>query len=237
MRSDPDLFDDAVVRTVLSAPHVVRRPWLEQELNRLLGEPDCRIVLVTGSPGAGKSVLLAGLADAHPASLRYFLRQDSIVAHRSNDVHSLLAAVGHQFAGRHPQLIDAAELGIKVTQSVEHVASGASVAGVRAEEIVASPFRATAVEVRQELGAVAGSVVGVEARRVVVDLRAMDWRDVQHLALFGPLDALVAADPQARVLLVIDALDEGAAATVGIAAVAGVVPAALERAADRGLGP
>jgi WD40 repeat protein len=203
-----DLFDDQLVQSVLSRPHLVPRPWLERRIDAHLNDPACRIVLVTGEPGAGKSVLLARLAVEWPDSLRYFLRGGGMQPHRSGDVHSFLESIGHQLAARHPQLFTTADLTIKVVQSAERVAPGGRVVGIKADEVLASPFRRTALEVRQDLDQVEGAVSAVEARRVVVDLRSLDWRDVQHLALLGPLDALAAADPPARLLLVIDALDE-----------------------------
>lgn len=208
---EADMFDDRVVERLLDVPHHRPRPWLEQRVASLLRDADCRIVLITANPGAGKSVLLAGLAAASPDSLRYFLRWDSIQPRRAGDVHSFLEAVGHQLAARFPELQLDADLVVEVEQSIREVGSTARVVGVRAEEVVASPFHRTAIKVRQTLGSVEGGASGLEVGRLVTDLRAMDWRDVQHLALFGPLRALSSRrSHQDYVLLLIDALDESA---------------------------
>lgn len=45
-----------------TSSHVVARPRLGERLTETLADPGCRIVLVTGDAGAGKSVLLARLA-------------------------------------------------------------------------------------------------------------------------------------------------------------------------------
>ncbi len=206
-----DLFDDDIVGEILSLPHPVPRAWLSDRIQGLLDDEDCRIVLVTGEAGSGKSVLLARLAAGHDGSLRYFLRKDGYRPHRSGDAHSLLEAAGHQLASRHPDLFLKEDLTLRVLQSAERVEPTARVVGIRAEQIIASPFRRTALEIRQDLREVSGEVVGVQAERVVLDLRAMDWRDVQHLALLGPLEALAAVRPRTRVLLVVDALEESPA--------------------------
>jgi WD40 repeat protein len=208
---EPDMFDDHVVERLLDVSHHRPRPWLEQRVTSLLRDPDCRIVLITADPGAGKSVLLAGLAAAHPDSLRYFLRWDSVHPRRAGDVHSFLEAVGHQLAARFPELQLDADLVVEVEQSVQQVGPTGRVVGVRAEEVWASPFRRTAIKVRQTLGSVEGGASGLEVGRLVIDLRAMDWRDVEHLALLGPLRAMSSRRPHHDyVLLLIDALDESA---------------------------
>jgi WD40 repeat protein len=222
------LFDDQVVAHLLAVPHRQLRPWLEQRVAGLLGEAGCRIVLITGDPGAGKSVLLAGLAAAHPGSLRYFLRWDSVQPRRASDVHSFLEAVGHQLAARFPELQLDEDLVVEVDQSVGDVGEASRVVGVRAEQVWASPFRRTAIRVRQTLGSVQGEASGLEVGQLVTDLRAMDWRDVQQLALLGPVHALDARGSRpGSVLLLIDALDESAAGLGEWLAACPVLPASL----------
>jgi WD40 repeat protein len=219
----PDQFDDELIAQLLAVEDYVARPWLERRVLDACDQPGCRIVLVTGEPGAGKSVLLASLARADPRSLRYFLRRDSVRTHRAGDVHSFLESVGQQLATRYPELYLDSDLVVEVTQSAGAVATGGLVVGIRADEVVASPFRRTAVRVSQELGQVAGAAVGMEIGRLTVDLRAMDWRNVQHLALLGPVRGMARVEHAGeRVLLLIDALDES---TAGVAEWLAALPA------------
>ena len=46
------------------------------EVNDQLGMPDCRFVLLTAAPGAGKSTFMAQLAKDHEDWPRYFIRRD-----------------------------------------------------------------------------------------------------------------------------------------------------------------
>ncbi|MCO1575681.1 ATP-binding protein [Crossiella sp. SN42] len=184
----------------------VDRGWLRAEVEAAL---DRGHVLVTGEPGAGKTSLLAALAEGHPDWLRYFARRDSRTTLAGTDVQSFLLAVGHQLARQRPEVFQPERLGVVVRQRVENVAAGGRVVGIRIEDLTASPFHRTAVlEVEQRLGGVAGSVSGVEIGRANLEPRLLEPDNLAHLALLDPAEALHRLDPAARIVILVDALDE-----------------------------
>ena len=72
-----DLFFRATVRSyVEDNPRFLRRDWLAEEVEARLDNPDCRFLLLTAEPGAGKSTFLAQLAYDHPKRPVYFIRRD-----------------------------------------------------------------------------------------------------------------------------------------------------------------
>jgi hypothetical protein len=70
--SSPDegLFYEALIRAYL-AQRFVERPWLAEQIQLNLAEQACRLLLLTVVPGAGKTALMAWLADQHPRWPRY----------------------------------------------------------------------------------------------------------------------------------------------------------------------
>jgi len=67
-------FSDLVNRYMAD---FVGRVRLVDRLERLMAEPDCHIVMLTGAPGVGKTALVAHLAAEHTDWFCYFIRRDS----------------------------------------------------------------------------------------------------------------------------------------------------------------
>jgi hypothetical protein len=61
-----DLFYSDLIAHFVNAPNAVSRGWLQQEVGARVEQPDCRFVLLTGEPGAGKTGVMTGLAAANP---------------------------------------------------------------------------------------------------------------------------------------------------------------------------
>ncbi|MFE9750462.1 AAA family ATPase [Saccharothrix saharensis] len=188
----------------------VRRDWLHERVERALADGDSRYVLVTGEPGAGKTSLLAGLADAHPDWLRYFVRRDSRTALAGGDVASFLLSVGHQLASQRPEVFARDRLEIVVRQHVDAVEAGGSAVGIRIGDLTASPFHRTATLALEQrvTGRVSGSVSGIEIGTANLEPRLLEPDNLAHLALIGPAEVLAAEDPDARIVVLVDALDE-----------------------------
>jgi hypothetical protein len=68
-------FDDVVAAH--TGPEFVERRWLEDDIESALEDADCRYVLLTAEPGAGKTCLIAAMAHRRPERPRYFARRDS----------------------------------------------------------------------------------------------------------------------------------------------------------------
>jgi WD40 repeat protein len=204
-----DIGAEALVRSYVNAnPRFVERPWLSDVVDEHLKDRDCRFLLLTGDPGAGKTALIAWLGKQHPSWLRYFIRRDSREPLSGGDGQSLLFAIGHQLARQRPRLFDPSRLEVVVRQHVGDVGPGGRVVGVRIEDLQVSPFYDTALHVEQEGGRVDGAIAGVEAGRVVAHERLLDLQTLQYLALIDPARVLLEEDDAARIVVLVDALDE-----------------------------
>ena len=203
-----DVFAEALVASYVDDPRFVPRPWLLNQVQAALDEPQARFVLLTGEPGSGKSALMAHLGRLHAERPRYFLRRDSMAALQGGDARTFLFAVGHQLAHLHPSLFDPRRLEVVVRQRAESIASGGQMIGIKVKDLQASPFYATALEVTQSGGALEGEMVGISAARVTLEPRLLDLSNLQYLALLDPAEALFEQDPNARIVILLDALDE-----------------------------
>jgi hypothetical protein len=203
-----ELFYDDVVRQYVDEPRYVRRTRLEETIIERLSRPFCRYVLLVGKPGAGKSGVMAGLADGHPGWLRYFIRRDSTTPLSGGDAVSVLLRIGHQLAARHPELFDPQRLEVVVTQRVAAAGPGASVVGVRIEDLAVSPFHRTAIRVEQHVGDLGGRLVGLDVAHATVEPRLLTEDNLQYLALLDPAAVLAAAVPDGLVVVLVDAMDE-----------------------------
>jgi WD40 repeat protein len=204
-----DLFSDVLVRSYVDEdPRFVERPWLAELIEERLADPNCRFLLLTGEPGSGKTGLVAWLARRSEQWPRYFIRRDSQVPLNSGDARSLLFAVGHQLAALRPRIFHPDKLELVVRQRVGEVAAGGRAVAIRVEDLEVSPFYETALHVEQEAGLVAGELAGIEAGRLVAEERFLELSNLQYLALLDPAELLLAEEPEARIVILVDALDE-----------------------------
>src|SRR5512147_2391633 len=101
-----ELFYEPLLQRYLDAPGTIARDWLHEEVEKRLALADCRFVLLTGEPGAGKTGFMAALARTRPEALRYFIRLDSTTPLSGGDATSLLLRTGHQLAHLRPEIFD-----------------------------------------------------------------------------------------------------------------------------------
>ncbi|MDQ1015679.1 hypothetical protein [Streptomyces afghaniensis] len=149
------------------------------------------------------------MARARPDRLRYFFRRDSRTALTGGDVQSFLLAIGHQLARARPELFELEHLSVVIKQHIDSVGVEGRVVGIRIEDLSVSPFQRTAaLELEQRIGDVAGTVSGVEIGTARLEPRLLDPDNLAHLALIGPARVLAAQDPEARIVILLDALDE-----------------------------
>ncbi|MGV9352596.1 hypothetical protein [Streptomyces misionensis] len=200
-------FEDVI--RVRTEADFVEREWLYDEIEQALESDECQYVLVTGEPGAGKTSLLAGIARAHPDRLRYFFRRDSRTAVTGGDTESFLMSIGHQLARTRPELFEPERLSVVVQQHIDSVQAEGRVVGIRIDDLKVSPFHHTAaLEVQQRVRDVEGTVTGVEIGTANLEPRLLDPDNLAHLALIGPAQVLAEQDPEARIVILLDALDE-----------------------------
>ncbi|MFD6326346.1 hypothetical protein ACFWOL_26570 [Streptomyces sp. NPDC058442] len=207
-RPRPDRAFEDVVRAC-TGPDFVERGWLYDDIERALETEGHQYVLVTGEPGAGKTSLLAGIARAHPDRLRYFFRRDSRTAVTGGDTESFLLSIGHQLARARPELFEPEHLSIAVQQHIDSVQATGRVVGIKIDDLKVSPFHRTAtLEAEQRVGDLAGELTGVEIGTAHLEPRLLDPDNLAHLALIGPARVLAEQDPEARIVILLDALDE-----------------------------
>jgi hypothetical protein len=205
-------FDDLIQER--TGADFVERKWLTAELSRHAKQE--RYTLIIGEPGAGKTTLLAGLARDNPDWLRYFVRRDSITSLVGSDLTTFLLAVGHQLARSRPTLFEPQKLEVVVQQKIGLAAPGSSVVGIRIDDLVASPFHRTArLTVEQHVTRLEGDVTGIEVGRAYIEPRLLEPATLAELALYAPAAVLTQDDPEARIVIVIDALDELARDSTG----------------------
>ncbi len=198
-------FSDLITRYTAD---FVGREWLAKQVNALLDDPGCRFVVLTGGPGVGKTAFLAHLAATHPQWPRYFIRRDSRDLLRPGDANTFLLTIGGQLATLYPHLFHPENLEVVVRQRIGSVAAGGEATAVRIDELRASPFYSVALRVEQEIQWVAGKATAVEISRLVSDARLLQMQDLQYLGLLDPARLLAQTDPEVRIVVLVDALDE-----------------------------
>jgi tetratricopeptide (TPR) repeat protein len=186
----------------------VGREWLVEQVQALLDDPGCRFVVLTGGPGVGKTAFLAHLAATHPQWPRYFIRRDSKDLIRPGDANTFLLTIGGQLATLYPSLFYPEILEVVVHQRIGKVKSGGEATAVRIKELHASPFYRVALLAEQEIRQVAGKAVAVEIGRLVSEPRLVQMQDLQYLGLLDPARVLARENPEARIVVLVDALDE-----------------------------
>jgi len=184
----------------------VGREWLVERVDSFLAEKKHRTLVLSGGPGIGKTAFLAHLAERNPRWLRYFIRRDSREFLRPADARTFLLAVGVQLAEQRPELFETDPL--KVRQQIGSVESGGEVVGAEVAEVKVSPFAKLALEVQQEVGTVQGRVLGLKVGKLEAEARNLSMQDLQHLALVDPARRLATFEPEAEIVVLVDALDE-----------------------------
>ena len=192
----------------LRADDFVRRPALERCLDELRSDQDCRIVLLTGVPGSGKSAFLANLALREPSCLCHFIRRDHQTRLQSGDAKTLLLNVGKQFSRRYPDIFATEQVQINAKVVSRRVESLGEVVGAKIGSLIANPFRATSIAATVEVEEVEGRVTSVEIDRLIEDGRLLPVADLLRMGLLDPLAKLERRGSGERITILIDALDE-----------------------------
>jgi hypothetical protein len=205
----PDtVFFSDVVRRHVDGLRFVRRDWLAREVTDRVDDPACRMLLLTGEPGAGKSAFIAQLAADDPACLTYFIRRDQRSPLASSSARAVLLRLGFQFAALYPDLFAPDQVRVVVEQRIGTVEHGGAAVAAEVGRILASPFHRTVVQVLQDVDRAEGDVTGLRVGQWVDDPALLEVDDLAAMALLDPARALYARAPQDRVVVLIDALDE-----------------------------
>jgi len=200
-----DLFFSATVRSYVNNPRFLRRDWLAHELDACLSSPDCRFVLLTAAPGAGKSTFIAQLAHDHADWPVYFIRRDQRTPLGDVSARSFLLHIGYQLAALHPQVFEPERVKMVVEQRVRAVEAGGAVVAANVERLLASPFYQQVVWIRQQIEVNGGDVTGLRVGEWVAAPRLLPLNDLQYMALIDPVQALFDNHPDRRIVILVDA--------------------------------
>jgi tetratricopeptide (TPR) repeat protein len=205
---DDDLFFNDLIESYVKSNRFVERHWLLEKIEKHISDRDCRIILLTAEPGAGKTAFMAWLANQHADWLRYFIRKDSKEVLRGGDAQSFLLTIGHQLAIVHPSIFKPDKLEVIVEQRLGKITSTGSAVGISVDELYTSPFYQTSLSVRQDAETIEGKLTGVSIKKLVADARLLPNEKLQYLGLFDPAKILSKADATAKIIILIDGLDE-----------------------------
>jgi hypothetical protein len=97
-----------------------------------------------------------------------------------------------------------------VRQHIETVEAGGHAVGIRIDDLTVSPFcqAAAALVLDQEITTAAGAVSAVEINTAGLEPRLLEPDNLAQLALIQPAEVLLQEDPSARIVILLDALDE-----------------------------
>ena len=198
-----DLFFRETVRRYIQARRFVRRDWLAREVTGAMADRSCRMLLLTGQPGAGKSGIVAQLAEEHPDWPVYFIRRDQRSPLSAASARAVLLRVGFQLAVLRPELFSTEQVRVVVEQRIGEVMRDGSAVAAEVERILSSPFHKTVVHIQQEVARNRGAVTGLRVREWVADPRMLSLDDLAAMALLDPAAALRRTDPDARIIIML----------------------------------
>ncbi|HEU5386718.1 MAG TPA: WD40 repeat domain-containing protein [Streptosporangiaceae bacterium] len=207
------LFDELLVSQLAGGSRRVDRVWLTGRVKAHLNDDQCRIVLLTGGPGTGKSTAMAHLAQERPDWPRYFIRRigetDTDVYRHEGGLASFLTVVGFQLLALYPDAFPAEEAPLVDAEvDVSRVGPGADVAAIRIAEYFASPFRPGRLRARLQAAVVEGRATAVEIGKMIVDVATTNPVALESPALLEPLAELARSRSGERVVVLLDGLDE-----------------------------
>jgi WD40 repeat protein len=206
-----ELFDQPLIGRLAGDRRRRDRDWLTGLIRKHLADPGCRIVLLTGAPGTGKSTVMAHLAEQHRDWPRYFIRRagesDSDAHLHEGGVTSFLTQIGFQLLELRPNLFSPLGLDLVAELDVAEVEAEGDVSVLRVAEWFANPFRRRAIRALLKAGKVKGRASVVEIGRLVTDA-GMAPMELEKAALGDPLRKLAADQPSEHVVVLLDGLDE-----------------------------
>jgi hypothetical protein len=209
-----DVTFESLVREYVNEPYYLERPWLIQAVETAIADPACRFALLVAPPGAGKTAFAAGLAARRPDWIRYFIRRDQRTRLSDTGAVPFLLRVGYQLAWFYPELFLPEDstlrtLGVDIKSDVQvnFLAPGSKVVGIHIGRFHGSPFQKFVHELRQSERQ-AGGIYGVEIGEILVDPYQMNLQNLQYSALLEVSAALSEVNPDQRLVIIVDAVDE-----------------------------
>ena len=201
-----ELFDEKLIG---DPGQVVSRDLVLTEITAMLDAPDCRIVLLLGGAGTGKTGILAALARRHPHWPRYFIRraaEPETAYQHEGGLASFLTAVGLQLLARQPELFPhMATLDEELHVGV--VESGTDLTLLDIDRVLISPFTDLNLRLRTKAELISGNLTVVKIGEIV-DAAYAAPQALEPSALLRPARELASHDPDARIIILLDGVDE-----------------------------
>lgn len=212
-----DLFNLDLIRSYVDQelnPRFIERYWLKQQVEEKLANPDCRFLLLTAEPGAGKSTFMAWLAQLNPDWCRYFIRRSQRNPLDGVGVSSFLLRVGYQLAATYPELFNKEQLKIIVEQRIG-TAKNSKVVGAEISKMFTSPFYEKVIQIQQQVTHSKDSeTTGVRISELYATKYDLPIENLQFMALIDPAKAMMkkidnaAGQAHRNIIVLVDALDE-----------------------------
>jgi len=206
-----ELFDEDLIRELTGdqRPVIAREPVLRR-ITDSLDDPASRIVLLVGEAGTGKTGVIAALARQHRLWPRYFIRraaEPETAYQHEGGLASFLTVVGLQLRARQPSLFPArvtldedVQLGV-----VEH---GTDLKLFDFGRVVINPFTELNIRLRAKATRISESNLTVVRIGEIIDAAYAAPQALEPSALLGPARELASRDPSARLVILLDGVDE-----------------------------
>ncbi len=190
-------------------PGAVPRAWLDTRVDGALSAgPGGTIALVTGEPGCGKTIF-AALAAVRWNCPCLILRGGAVGGTVAADPKNALIMLGLQLRDRYgPEIFGGPALEIRAGATAGDVGSGATLTGADIGRVSLSPFKRILVESELRIETLAGEAVSVRIGEITDAAAELSVAQLAREAIIDPLRRLAQLRPDARVHVVIDALDE-----------------------------
>ncbi|MGD0240525.1 MAG: hypothetical protein ABSB59_09380 [Streptosporangiaceae bacterium] len=190
-------------------PGAVPRAWLDSRVDSALcAGPGGSIALVTGEPGCGKTVF-AALAAMRWNCPCLILRGGAVGGTIAADPKNALIMLGLQLRDRYgPEIFGGPALHIRTDTTAGDVTSSGTLAGTDIGRVSLSPFKRVLIESELRVETLAGEAVNVRIGELTDAAAELSVAQLARDAIIDPLRRLARIRPDARVRIVIDALDE-----------------------------
>ena len=188
--SYPELFDAELIEELTGDPgQVVSRDAVLADITARLAAADCRIVLLRGAAGTGKTGVLAELARRHPCWPRYFIRraaEPETAYQHEGGLASFLTMVGLQLRACQPELFPTlATLDEELQVGV--VEPGADLNLLALDRVLINPFQDLNLYVRTRAQRVSGKLDrGADRRHRRCRIRRAAGAGITGAAPAGP---------------------------------------------------
>ena len=188
---------------ILKRGRFVGRPWLVDEIARRRDDVQAQRLVIIGGPGSGKSTLLAHVALTWRCPC-YF----AVAGASAND---LLVTIGAQLYCEFGAIAFPTDVTGATTLTVDEVRGTSETVGRRIDRLYALPFLPP---LRRDVSVVAkvvegdARIIGEHVRELHTSVRSVPPGALLKAAMLDPLWRIHEAQPNLRLAIIIDAIDE-----------------------------